>query len=279
MNINAVPEVTGVDSHAHIFRQDLPMVANRRYSPSYDALATEYLAHILESGLSHGVLVQPSFLGTDNHFLEQALIAEPERLRGVVVLDPETSREELDRLNALGVVGVRLNLIGKEPQDYTQAVWQTFFAHLAELEWHVEIQSEFAEFSAFLPQILASGVRVVIDHFGRPNGVIDAENPKHAQLLALASHEQVWFKLSGAYRAKANLTQAQALYEQLKRAAGGISRFVWGSDWPNTQFEDQTSYAAQFSFFNSMVRDTAERQQILADNAVRLFHFNTPVTP
>ena len=80
------PAITGVDSHAHIFRQDLPMVANRRYSPDYDALVEQYLEHLDRFGLSHGVLIQPSFLGTDNHFMVAALQRFPERLRGVAVV-------------------------------------------------------------------------------------------------------------------------------------------------------------------------------------------------
>jgi len=38
--------ITGIDTHAHIFRQDLPMVPGRRYSPSYDATVEQYLAHL-----------------------------------------------------------------------------------------------------------------------------------------------------------------------------------------------------------------------------------------
>ena len=44
--------ISGIDTHAHIFRQDLPMVAGRRYSPDYDALIEQYLAHLDRHGLS-----------------------------------------------------------------------------------------------------------------------------------------------------------------------------------------------------------------------------------
>lgn len=115
------PAITGIDTHAHIFRQDLPMVANRRYSPHYDALVEQYLAHLDAHGLSHGVLIQPSFLGTDNGFMVEALRLHPERLRGVAVVDVAITDAELDALAAAGVVGIRLNLIGKELQDYTGA--------------------------------------------------------------------------------------------------------------------------------------------------------------
>ncbi|MNJ55364.1 hypothetical protein D3C77_508490 [compost metagenome] len=62
MTAHHPPALTGVDTHAHIFRHDLPMVPNRRYSPHYDALVEQYLDHLDRNGLSHGVLIQPSFL-------------------------------------------------------------------------------------------------------------------------------------------------------------------------------------------------------------------------
>lgn len=46
--------ITGIDTHAHIFRQDLPMVPGRRYSPSYDATVEQYLNHLDACGLSQG---------------------------------------------------------------------------------------------------------------------------------------------------------------------------------------------------------------------------------
>jgi predicted TIM-barrel fold metal-dependent hydrolase len=41
-------------------------------------------------GMSHGVLIQPSFLGTDNAYMVQGLRTAPERLRGIAVVSPET---------------------------------------------------------------------------------------------------------------------------------------------------------------------------------------------
>src|SRR5690606_41141979 len=92
------PALTGVDTHAHIFRQDLPIVPNRRYSPDYDAPVERYLEHLDRHGLSHGVLIQPSFLGTDNSFVLHALRRYPQRLRAVAVVDAEVSENQMDEL-------------------------------------------------------------------------------------------------------------------------------------------------------------------------------------
>lgn len=269
------PAITGVDSHAHIFRQDLPMVANRRYSPAYDALVEQYLAHLDAHELSHGVLIQPSFLGTDNHFMIEALRRFPERLRGVAVVDVTISDAQLDELAAAGVVGVRLNLIGKDLQDYTGAAWTGLFERLAARGWQVEIQRGIDDLAQIVPAIVATGVTVVVDHFGLPNGGIDTHKPAHRAFLELLSDSRVWLKLSAAYRSQSDLPQASAVLAQIREAAGGIERFVWGSDWPNTQFEDRTNYAEQLALIETLLPEAAERDQVLAANAARLFGFST----
>lgn len=61
----------------------------RRYTPAYDAPADRYLEILDSYDIELGVLVQPSFLGTDNSFLLDALAEHPGRLRAVVVVDQE----------------------------------------------------------------------------------------------------------------------------------------------------------------------------------------------
>lgn len=275
MNTPSLPAVAGVDTHAHIFRQDLPMVPNRRYSPHYDALVEQYLEHLDRHGLSHGVLIQPSFLGTDNSFMVEALRRFPQRLRAVAVVDATVSEAHLDELAAAGVVGIRLNLIGKALEDYAGPQWTALFERLARRGWQVEIQRGIDDLAQVVPAMLACGVDVVIDHFGLPAAGIDVQQANHRAFLELLSDSRVWLKLSAAYRSKSDPAQAAAVLAQVREAAGGIERFLWGSDWPNTQFEDRTNYAEQFALIEALLPDMAERRQVLVDNPARLFGFTS----
>lgn len=54
--------ITAIDTHAHVFERGLPLADARRYAPTYDAPLPAYLAQLDAHGVSHGVLVQPSFL-------------------------------------------------------------------------------------------------------------------------------------------------------------------------------------------------------------------------
>lgn len=271
MSSSSLPAIVGIDTHAHVFRQDLPMVPNRRYSPHYDAPVEQFLEHLDRHGLSHGVLVQPSFLGTDNRFMVEALRRFPRRLRGVAVVDVAVSESQLDELAEAGVVGIRLNLIGKTLADYRGPAWTALFTRLARRGWQVEVQRGIDDLALVVPAILACGVNVVIDHFGLPSGGIDADKPNHQAFLALLADPRVWLKLSAAYRSQSDLVQAIAVLAQVRQASGGVERFLWGSDWPNTQFEDQTHYAEQFALIEALLPDVAERNQVLVDNPARLF--------
>lgn len=262
---------TGIDTHAHIFRRDLPMVPGRRYSPDYDATVPQYLANLDRHGLSHGVLIQPSFLGTDNSFIASAIAEHPDRLLGVAVVSGNISDDGLDTLVRAGFRGIRLNLVGKELEDYAASEWQSFFLRLAKRGLQIEIQRRFEDFAAFIPAMIASGATVVIDHFGLPTGGIDPAKPGHVALLELLASPQIWMKTSAIYRGPMTQDEAIRSLGMLREAARGIDRMVWGSDWPHTQHEAATDYDRQVAVLESLFPLVRERRQVLVDNAARLF--------
>src|SRR5690349_14697189 len=105
-------EACGVDTHAHVFSRDAPSVAGARYRPTYEATLQDWMSLWPAAGVTHGVVVQPSFFGFDNTEMLRAVAANPGRLRGVAVVDPQISDESLAQLQAGGVRAIRLNLAG-----------------------------------------------------------------------------------------------------------------------------------------------------------------------
>ncbi len=83
-----------IDTHAHVFHRGLKLAPGRRYAPDYDAPLALYLEQLDRSGMTNGVLVQPSFLGTDNSYLVECLTQANGRLRGIAVVDPSVSADE-----------------------------------------------------------------------------------------------------------------------------------------------------------------------------------------
>jgi predicted TIM-barrel fold metal-dependent hydrolase len=276
MPVNLPVPMLGVDAHAHVFSRDLQLVAGRRYSPDYDATLGEWLQHLDSNGLSHGVLVQPSFLGTDNSHLLRALAAAPERLRGVAVVDPAISRTQLERMARLGVVGIRLNLMGQALPDLCEAQWQPLFEAVAELGWHVELHRPIEDIPALCAALARYGCKVVVDHFGRPRAGFGVGHRTFADLLALGAQGNVWVKVSGVYRLggteQENLQFARDAVPLLIEHFG-CERLVWGSDWPHTQHESQVDYAGQFAFLDTLLPWPAQRQAVLCQGAQALFGF------
>src|SRR5690606_20208016 len=134
----------------------------------------------------------------------------PEQLRAVVVVDPQISDAELDRLEASGTVGVRLNLVGLALDDFAQPRWQEFFLQLARRHRSAENQRGMEDLALTLPSILESGAAVVLDQFGLPRGTIDPVPSSHGRFLSPLAHELLWIKLSATSRNNLALDQAAA---------------------------------------------------------------------
>ncbi len=269
--------ITGIDCHAHVFSRELNLAAARRYTPGYDATLAQYLDQLQVHGLSHGVLVQPSFLGTDNGYLLAALRQAPARLRGVVVVDRDISRLQLNDMARLGVVGVRLNLMGKALPDFGDGTWQAFFRHIAELDWHVELHRQVEDLPGLLRQLLPFGIRIVIDHFGRADARLGVDQPGFLPMLELAASGQVWMKVSGIYRlagtAQQNLQFARTALPLLERSLGA-QRLVWGSDWPHTQHEDRVGFATVMEQLQALECSPQLMRSLLIESPQALFGIN-----
>jgi predicted TIM-barrel fold metal-dependent hydrolase len=280
------PALVAVDTHAHVFVRGLPLAAQRRHVPEYDATVETYASYLAPNGLSHAVLVQPSFLGTDNRFFVDVMRCYPHRLRGVAVVAPSAGDAELDELAQAGVAGIRLNLIGLPLPDLAQREWRNLLARVNALGWHVEVHRAAADLPALVGALLAHRCTVVVDHFGRPSPELGADDPGFRYLLSVASTGRVWVKLSGAYRSvKSASTHAGNGHDTNgtdlgTRLAAPLlkaftpERLVWGSDWPHTEYRQSVDYDATRMALDVWVPDAAQRETILTRSPQTLYRFD-----
>jgi predicted TIM-barrel fold metal-dependent hydrolase len=286
------PPLVAVDTHAHVFVRGLPLAAQRRHAPEYDATVEAYASYLAANGLSHAVLVQPSFLGTDNRFFVDVIRRSPHRLRGVAVVAPSAGDAELDALAQAGVAGIRLNLIGLPLPDLSQPAWRNLLAHANALGWHVEVHREAADLPALVGALVAHRCTVVVDHFGRPSPGLGVDDPGFRYLLSVASTGRVWVKLSGAYRS-VDFAGAKAANEANGYDNDGTElgarlaapllkaftpeRLVWGSDWPHTEHRQHVDYDATRRALDVWVPDAAQRETILTRSPQTLYRFDAGV--
>jgi predicted TIM-barrel fold metal-dependent hydrolase len=264
-------ELTAVDCHAHVMRRDAPLAPNRHSAPKRDCTVEEYLAVLDAHGISHGVLTAPSFYGTDNSLLLDALDRAGGRFRGTVIVDTAIDRASLAAMGSRGAVGIRLNWIRRSSlPDVSTPDYRHLFANVRDLDWHVEIYLEGPFLAKILPAIRASGVKVVVDHFGSPDP---------AQGIACGGFKAVqegvragdtWVKLSAPYRQGGADVQR---YVDALLDAGGPQQLVWASDWPFVSHEESVAYGDCVQWLADWVPDETTRRIILADTPGRLFGF------
>jgi predicted TIM-barrel fold metal-dependent hydrolase len=262
---SCLPEGPAVDSHFHVFSAGVGL-PGARYVPSYDASLSDWWSAASACGVGRGVLVQTSFLGTDNRRLLQELAAHPERLRGVAVVAPDVAPAELQALHNAGVRGLRLNLSGvsHDVGAWTSAcaLWDT----LPGLGWHVELHTDLGA----LPPVLAAlpaALPLVIDHMGKPERVA-ADDPTVRALARRAAQASVHVKLSGAYRLGGRDASGLA---RLWLAELGPQRLLWGSDWPHTNHEQEANYPQLMLKLEHWLNDDAAMGAALRANPQALY--------
>lgn len=238
-----------VDTHLHAFLAQQAQTG-ARYQPTYDAHLADWQAQARACGVTHGVLVQTSFMGTDNSHLLAQLATAPNHLRGVAVVSPSAKASELASLHAQGVRGLRLNLAGSA-HDMTAwaqsaALWDAVLA----LGWPVELHTD----TGALPAVLAAlpaALPLVLDHFAKPQAAssLDATVQAIARRVNQPAGREVTLpqlhvKLSAAYRLHPLLQSTEALraLANLWLAELGPAALLWGSDWPCTNNEKFANY-------------------------------------
>lgn len=221
----------GWDCHVHVFDPAHPAQAGHYRPVRRDLSDIEQTAAAL--GMGHLVLVQPSVYGTDNALILRALGRTPGRHRGVAVLDTTVTDAELDTMHALGVRGVRFNLVS--PVGNGPEAFRALAPRLKARGWHVQWYARHDQLATIAELHAGSGLSAVLDHLAGLHTGVAADDPAWAALQRLAD-QGAWVKLSGGYRLQASAPY-EALDDNIRRVAQTLGeRLVWGSDWPHTAF-------------------------------------------
>ena len=106
------------DAHFHVFgpAERYPYGSDLRYPPPLAPLE-DMLALAKKLGIERFVFVQPSAYGRDNRCMLDAMRVVGAKCRGIVDVDEKVADAELDRLSALGVRGVRINVPPVKPYE------------------------------------------------------------------------------------------------------------------------------------------------------------------
>jgi predicted TIM-barrel fold metal-dependent hydrolase len=286
------------DCHVHIVDSSLekfPQVPDRLYTAAPAPLVTlQKLASPL--GIHRFVLVQPSFYGTDNHCLLQAL----DQLgynngRGIVVIDPKTTElSQLKDLHKKGVRGVRINLYSrlKNSSDHSNENFDEQLINLVKQmnNWHIQLFASMKTINRMAEQIKQiAPLPIVLDHYGMPDDYTSSSEI-HTFLDLIHSQSHMWIKLSAPYRLpKTNPLETRPSKQWLQPIIKNLpDRCVWGSDWPHTPDQNVTSegikqqtilpyrsidYQQLYENFANSINNSDLIQKIFVTNPQKLYDF------
>jgi predicted TIM-barrel fold metal-dependent hydrolase len=265
----ATPDTPAVDTHAHVYTLDMPMSGEAWHQPPADATAEQYLAALDAKGVGYAVMAAASIYGDYNDYMIAAT-RKHKRLRTTVIVEPTTDPYVLRAMRDDGVVGIRLQWRSlKTTPDLDAPEYQRLLRRVRDLDWHVHLHDEGARLPPAMAKLEKAGVKLVIDHFGRPTKGQGTQCPGFQAILKTVANGRTWVKLSAGYRLESPRVAAECARELLKHA--GPERLLWGSDWPFAAFEEKVSYADTVADLRAWVPDAAARARIGGETAFRLY--------
>lgn len=257
-----------VDAHAHVFLKDMPHIPDPRHRITYDFTVEQYLKTLDEHGVQYGIIAAASPYGDYNDYTISAVRSRP-RLRGTVILEPTVERYVLQQMKNEGIVGVRLPFISlKQLPDLDTFEYRRLLRRIRDLDWHVHLHLDGPRLPQVLPVLEASGVKLVVDHFGRPDPKLGVECQGFQMMLRLLENGRTWVKVSAAYRLG---KEAAARYGQELLRRVGPDRLLWASDCPFVGHESQVTYRETIDDVLAWVPEGEAREKVFATNALALY--------
>ena len=266
------------DTHFHIFgpMAQFGFSEARIYTPP-DALLADWQRLAATLGVERGVIVQPSVYGFDNRVTLANLKAMQGQWRAVVVVEDAITDKELEAMHALGVRGIRFNVVdvatekGVLPMHLVRGLAE----RIAPLGWHVQFLMHVDDYPDLEKRFEDFPTDIVIDHFGYMKASKGVGDKNFQAFLRLMKNGRTWCKFTGAYRISAHGMP----YPDVTPLANAIieanpDRVVWGSDWPHPRHEGAMPNDGEMcNRLLDWVPDAATRNKVLAANPAKLYQF------
>lgn len=261
-----------IDCHVHIFDEAMPTCPTAWTVPDYAFSADDLLAAMAEHGVDYGVISGLSISGGYNDYMIRAL-RQHRNLRGTAIVDPPGDFYTLERMAEDGIVGIRLQFARMEVlPDLDSFEYRQLLRRVRDLGWHVQVAIEGPQLPGVLDALLASGVDIVIDHFGHPDPDARLACAGFEAMLRAVDQGRCWVKMSGGFRLPGTAawredpdgdldSMAQEIAAGLV-AKVGTDRLLWGSDAPFVGYERRLSYGATLQSFKSWLPDQTKRNEI-----------------
>jgi 2-pyrone-4,6-dicarboxylate lactonase len=268
------------DSHFHVFGPPgkYPYGSDIRYKPPHAPLE-EFLKLARHLGIERYVFVQPSAYGRNNDCMLDAMKEVGlAKCRGIVDIAQDAPDAEFERLDRIGVRGVRINENPIKPHEpgYSKTMLariERLDARCAEIGWMLDFLTPGWLTLELLPVMRQLKSRFTIAHMGMFLAKDGPGQPGFVQFLDfLRGHDKAWVKFTGTYR----MSVAPGFADAAPMARALIEvvpdRIIWGSDYPHLSFADKVGSVELFNLLAQWA-DEPQRKKILVTNPRKLFGF------
>lgn len=266
-----------IDCHCHIIDPArFPYRADTAYRPAGLEIAPfDTFERVMDLyGVRHALIVGTfSGYGVDLSPVLDALDRGEGRFKGIAVVDNDIAASELARLKARGMVGIALNTTLISAGSYAGA--GDLLRKLADLDLVLQLQVRDDDLLDVLPMIERSGVRLVIDHCGRPSPDRGLDQPGFKALLELGRTGQAIVKLSGYGQFSLQRHPHADAWPFVAALLDAFTpdRCLWGSDWPFLRAAERIEYGPLIELAKALLPDHA-RQKVFWDTPRALFGFS-----
>jgi len=269
-----------VDSHAHIFDKQFPFIPDAYYLPAESQQGTpaEFRDVLQVHGFSHALLTGAMPYGFDNSAMLDAIKQSKGLFKGIALVHPQITDRELAALADGGVVGMRINpMFYHGTRELTEPGADRLLARIKEMGWFVQVHCAKNDLVETWPLLRKAGVRVMVDHFARPDPAAGVSQPGFQSLLEIGRAGNNVVKLSGPFRSSLEGFPYRDIEPFVAAAieAFTLENCVWGSDWPYVLAHSRIDYGPPLSCLERWIPDEKQRGKVLWDNPSRLFGFRS----
>ncbi len=270
----APPHAT--DCHLHIYDPRFPM-AWPNLRGTTDASVEEYRLLQKRLGTERAVVVQPAAYGTDNRVTMDAIAQLGlANARGVGVVHPTVTDEQLEEMDAAGIRGLRFTQHDPKTAVTGPEMIEPLVKRIQAFKWHTQLHLRADQIVAMAPLLESLPGTIVFDHMGRLPQPAGIAHPAYAVIRRMMDTGRTWIKLAGPYL---ETRTGSPRYADIKAVARSWidhapERCVWGSDWPHpTERDTKPDDAVLLDLLQDWVNDEPRRHMILVDNPAKLYGF------
>jgi predicted TIM-barrel fold metal-dependent hydrolase len=275
---NPLPPPLSCDCQIHFYEDTAkypPKLDIKHELPSGTFADAQRVLKVL--GIDRAVLVHASVYDTDYRLLIDILTSLPDRspYRGVVVLKDEVKDSELQRLQELGVCGIRFHIAARYASDNKKELLRTL-ARAKELGWHARLHidpPELLEYADVLSTV--RDMPLVIDHMGRLDFALGLQQPAFLWIMDRLKNDPNWWMMvsNGTRMSRLEEGYEDAIPFGKAYIEAAPDRMIWSTDWPHVRWRKQrmmNDAEAVELLYRYVDNDPGLIRKILVENPARL---------